>query len=329
MKYEKFDGQMFRDGFLHRKVALKGLVLDGVTPTLEELQRFEGSIDLGAGNAGADEDEFDLEDGNRDRAAADLAKKFSQLQAKRAVNYQKVKNAFTSLLRAKRIQGDEVIVTEGDLRNLVGVVHDISDNGNMIHINSTADAGGKKVDLNNIQIPRHQLKYAVFLLFLMFFLNYARKYFRVGDHVKILTGTHESETGMIVKVSDSVAVVLSDISHQELKALISDLQRTAEVSTGVKFGEYALYDLIHLSQNEVGVIVRIEGDTAQVLDPNDKVRTVKLQSVMRKRDTKTTVGRDCEGSPVGVGDRVKIISGQYAVRIVLFLLYHVLNVLLE
>lgn len=37
----KFDNQMFKDGFLHKKVRLRSLIIDGIVPTLEELQTFQ------------------------------------------------------------------------------------------------------------------------------------------------------------------------------------------------------------------------------------------------------------------------------------------------
>jgi len=33
-----------------------------------------------------------------------------------------------------------------------------------------------------------------------------QKYFRVGDHVKVLYGQYENETGLIVKLADNIAV---------------------------------------------------------------------------------------------------------------------------
>ena len=48
-----------------------------------------------------------------------------------------------------------------------------------------------------------------------------QKYFRVGDHVKVLTGSYINQTGLIVKVVDNIATIISDVSQQELKVLIS------------------------------------------------------------------------------------------------------------
>uniref|UniRef100_A0A6B2KXD3 Transcription elongation factor SPT5 n=1 Tax=Arcella intermedia TaxID=1963864 RepID=A0A6B2KXD3_9EUKA len=194
--------------------------------------------------------------------------------------------------KAKRIPtyqvGDVVVVTEGDLKSLTGTVQAV--------VNDIVHVLPNHKELNDVlPIPRYQLQ----------------KYFRVGDHVKVLYGNHENETGMIVRTSDNVAVLIADISQKELQVLVSDLRECSEVSTGLKFGEYELYDLVQIDANNVGVLIKIEKDTAQVLDQNEQVKIVKAQGIKRKIDSKRAVGRDADGNGVGTGDTVTIISGQH------------------
>jgi transcription elongation factor SPT5 len=40
----------------------------------------------------------------------------------------------------------------------------------------------------------------------------------VGDHVKAVSGRFEGEAGLVLRVEDSVAVVLSDQTSKEIKA---------------------------------------------------------------------------------------------------------------
>ena len=52
-------------------------------------------------------------------------------------------------------------------------------------------------------MPKHEdLKEA-----LEFPANELRKLFKVGDHVKVITGRYEDETGLVVRVEENVVVV--------------------------------------------------------------------------------------------------------------------------
>ena len=77
-----------------------------------------------------------------------------------------------------------VIVSEGELAYLEGRIISIS---------------GNKITM----MPKHEdLKEA-----LEFAANELRKLFKVGDHVKVITGRYEDETGLVVRVEENVVVV--------------------------------------------------------------------------------------------------------------------------
>ena len=77
-----------------------------------------------------------------------------------------------------------VIVSEGELAYLEGRIISIS---------------GNKITM----MPKHEdLKEA-----LEFPANELRKLFKVGDHVKVITGRYEDETGLVVRVEENVVVV--------------------------------------------------------------------------------------------------------------------------
>ena len=44
-----------------------------------------------------------------------------------------------------------------------------------------------------------------------------RKYFVVGDHVRVVAGRHEGETGLIVRVETNLIVLLSDLAMHEVR----------------------------------------------------------------------------------------------------------------
>ncbi len=43
-----------------------------------------------------------------------------------------------------------------------------------------------------------------------------RKHFVVGDHVKVVAGRHEAETGLVVRIEPNLAVLLSDLTYNEV-----------------------------------------------------------------------------------------------------------------
>lgn len=94
--------------------------------------------------------------------------------------------------------GDNVEVVEGELVNLMGAV--------------------TRVDGNKITIfPKHEdLKDE-----LEFLAHELKKYFNQGDHVKVIAGRYEGDTGLIVRVEENMIVLFSDLTMHELKVMFS------------------------------------------------------------------------------------------------------------
>ena len=89
--------------------------------------------------------------------------------------------------------GDNVEVVEGDLMHLQGRILKI-ENGRVT------------------MMPKHEdLKEP-----LEFPLRELAKSFKEGDHVKVISGTHEGDTGLIVRVDENVIILLSDLSRNEV-----------------------------------------------------------------------------------------------------------------
>lgn len=138
--------------------------------------------------------------------------------------------------------GDAVEVCEGELIHLRGKV--IAIDGNKITI-----------------LPKHEdLKDA-----LEFQAHELKKYFSMGDHVRVIAGRYENDTGLIVRVEDNMVVLFSDLTMHELKVLPRDLQLCSDMATGVdSMGQYQWGDLVQLDAQSVGVIVRLERENFQV-----------------------------------------------------------------
>ena len=45
-----------------------------------------------------------------------------------------------------------------------------------------------------------------------------KKYFKMGDHVKVLHGRYEGDTGLIVRVEDNMVVLFSDLTMHEVSS---------------------------------------------------------------------------------------------------------------
>uniref|UniRef100_A0A8B9JXV3 Transcription elongation factor SPT5 n=1 Tax=Astyanax mexicanus TaxID=7994 RepID=A0A8B9JXV3_ASTMX len=188
--------------------------------------------------------------------------------------------------------GDNVEVSEGELINLQGKI--LSVDGNKITIMP------KHEDLKDpLEFPAHEL----------------RKYFRMGDHVKVIAGRYEGDTGLIVRVEENFVILFSDLTMHELKVLPRDLQLCSETASGVDAGgQHEWGELIQLDPQTVGVIVRLERETFQVLNMHGKVLTVRHQAVNRRKDNRFAVALDSEQNNIHVKDIVKVIDGPHSGR---------------
>ncbi|KAK2088425.1 Transcription elongation factor SPT5 [Saguinus oedipus] len=142
-----------------------------------------------------------------------------------------------------------------------------------------------------------------------------RKYFKMGDHVKVIAGRFEGDTGLIVRVEENFVILFSDLTMHELKVLPRDLQLCSETASGVDVGgQHEWGELVQLDPQTVGVIVRLERETFQVLNMYGKVVTVRHQAVTRKKDNRFAVALDSEQNNIHVKDIVKVIDGPHSGR---------------
>ena len=51
---------------------------------------------------------------------------------------------------------------------------------------------------------------------LPFELSQLRKFFQVGDHVRVVAGRHEGETGIVVKIENNLAILFADLTMHEV-----------------------------------------------------------------------------------------------------------------
>uniref|UniRef100_H2Y416 Transcription elongation factor SPT5 n=1 Tax=Ciona savignyi TaxID=51511 RepID=H2Y416_CIOSA len=245
-------GRYSRKGFLYKNFTLNTICVDGIKPTLSELEKFEEQpegLDI----------EMVAESGNKSEKS----------------------NRFAP--------GDNVEVAEGELINLQGKVISVI---------------GSKVTM----MPKHEELTDP----LEFLAHELRKHFNMGDHVKVIAGRYEGDTGLIVRVEPRMVVLFSDLTMHELKVLSSDLQLCSDVSSGVdSVGKFQFGDLVLVDSQAVGVIVRLEKEYFQVLSMHGKVKHMKHQAVTRRKDTRFAVALDAEQNSIQCKDIVKVIEGPH------------------
>jgi transcription elongation factor SPT5 len=185
------------------------------------------------------------------------------------------------------VPGDVVEVCQGELVHLTGTIIGID---------------GDKMRV----MPNHEeLKEPI-----EFLANELKKYFKLGEHVKVIGGRNEGETGLIIKVEDNTAVILSDLTMEEISVFQRFLQLCQATATGIdSMGHFELGDLVQTDANTMAVIVRLEKETFRVLTMHNKVATVNSQAISKKRPNKFAAALDSENKTINVNDIVKVIEG--------------------
>ncbi|CAK9231171.1 unnamed protein product [Sphagnum troendelagicum] len=252
--FDYFGGLMFKDGYFYKNVSLKTIDAKGIEPSLDELQKFQKPGEDG------------LEAMGLPPAAART--------------------------RGQFMKGDTVVVAEGDLRNLMGIVEKVDDDSVFIR--------PKNKDLKGT---------------LTFKDRQLRKFFKTGDHVKVIAGKHEGATGMIVKIKNYVITLLSDTTREDIDVFSSNIVESSEITSGItKLGDYELHDLVALDQSTVGVIVRVEKDGFQILKGTPEraeVVPVKPRDIRRKLFEKNLRSQDRDMNVVSIKDIVRVSEGHY------------------
>jgi transcription elongation factor SPT5 len=137
-----------------------------------------------------------------------------------------------------------------------------------------------------------------------------RKYFQVGEHVKVMAGQHKGKTGTLITVKDNIeGSVFCDNTKRELRVNLGDLIATSEVATGsTSLAGWTLYDMVQM-RNYMGVIVKIEMNGFKLMDINRNIFVVRLQDMGIKKNIKDAVTEDVNGMELVKDDGVKVVAG--------------------
>ncbi|XP_050214737.1 putative transcription elongation factor SPT5 homolog 1 [Mercurialis annua] len=198
---------------------------------------------------------------------------------------------FANKKKCHFVKGDAVIIVKGDLKNLKGWVEKVDEEN--VHIRPEMKDLARTIAVDEKALC---------------------KYFEPGNHVKVVFGTQEGATGMVIKVEQHVLIILSDTTKEHIRVFANDVVESSEVTTGItKLGEYELHDLVQLDNNSFGVIIRVESEAFQVLKgvpERSEVALVKLREIKCKNEKKFNV-QDRYRNTISVKDSVKINDGPY------------------
>ncbi|CAH2059462.1 unnamed protein product [Thlaspi arvense] len=219
----------------------------------------------------------------------DELEKFKKPSENGEIDFVDISNLFANRKKGHFVKGDEVIVIKGDLKNLKGWVEKVDEENVLIR----SEMKGLH---NPLAVNERELC----------------KYFEPGNHVKVVSGTHEGATGMVVKVDQHVLIILSDTTKEHIRVFADHVVKSTEVTNGVtKIGDYELHDLVLLSNLSFGVIIKLDKDAIQVLKgvpERPEVSIVKHGEIKYKIEKKINV-KDRYKNVITVKDVVRVIEG--------------------
>ncbi|GAB4845101.1 hypothetical protein Ancab_038507 [Ancistrocladus abbreviatus] len=197
---------------------------------------------------------------------------------------------FANRKKGHFMKGDAVIVVKGDLKNLKGWVEKVEDGH--VHIRPIEKGLPLTLAINEKELC---------------------KYFEPGNHVKVVSGSHEGVTGMVVKVEGHVLIILSDTTKEHIRVFADHVVESSEVTTGItSVGDYELHDLVLLDNMCFGVIIRVESEAFQVLKgipDRPEVVLVRLREIKSKIDDKKWGAQDRKQNAISVKDVVRVLEG--------------------
>lgn len=186
--------------------------------------------------------------------------------------------------------GDNVEVVTGELQNLQGKVVKVE--GGVVEM-----LPKHKELKERMSFPAHEL----------------RKYFHIGDHVKVLKGNFSGDTGLVVAVEDKELRIISDLSMHELLVLPRDVQLCTDRATGVdSAGKFEHGQMVMIEQQQVGVIVRLEREYLHILTMHGHVKKMKETAVQPKKSNRNARALDADNKEITVGDMVKVQDGPHS-----------------
>jgi transcription elongation factor SPT5 len=141
-----------------------------------------------------------------------------------------------------------------------------------------------------------------------------RKFFKVGTHVKVLSGLHTGVSGTVVSIKDELAKIMADATGKTFQAFVKDLQSTLEVTrTAENIGNFKQFDLVSLDATTVGIVVKVDYETVKVLDQDGTIRTLYPRDIS-VRPARASMAVDAKGASIERGTPVRLLLNPYQGR---------------
>ncbi|TDZ29491.1 Transcription elongation factor SPT5 [Colletotrichum spinosum] len=188
------------------------------------------------------------------------------------------------------LPGDVIEVYEGEQKGVVGKATNVQGDIVTMQVTEGVLAG------QTIEVPTKGL----------------RKRFRVGDHVKVTSGSRfRDEVGMVVKIAEDRVTFLTDQTNTEVTVFSKDLREASDIGGQGSLGQYELFDLVQLDPTTVGCIVKVDRESVVVLDQNGDARQVMPSQIANKLPKrKVAVAADRNGSEIRLDDVVREYGAQ-------------------
>ncbi|OUT24257.1 hypothetical protein CAS74_000643 [Pichia kudriavzevii] len=140
-----------------------------------------------------------------------------------------------------------------------------------------------------------------------------RKIFLPGDHVTIIHGAHKDESGLIVNIKDNQVTLVSDQTKKDIRVFPNYLVTSTDSSNlSSKVGRFELHQMVNLSANRVGIIIKAEKEIFKILCTDGRVLDLPPKNIVSaleiNRLTEKTTDRN--GLEIKVGDVVKEVGGE-------------------
>lgn len=250
----------FKHGFLYKKFSAKHIITD-IIPPIEIVQKFTSPSGAGFD----DQDDANFEDHEKEM------ERLEQLH----------------MTQTQLSRGDKVIVNNGELKNLTGVVVQVKGKDLIVF-----KPDSKEIP-HNLELPTTDLS----------------KHFALGNHVAVISGRHKGERGHVTKIEGVHSYFFSDSARREYRVFTNDLKLSSQVAAQNIEHAYIVNDLVQFG-TRVGIVIGIDRDFVRVINDQNMTQNIKVTDIQQKIVSKRgQQSWDRERRFVTQQDVVKVIEG--------------------
>ena len=190
--------------------------------------------------------------------------------------------------------GDNIKIIKGELINILGTIESIDKN--IIKFKPNLPKFNEVLDIE---------------------ADCVIKNFTPGDSVRVISGLHKGEKGLVTKVSGCKVIIFSHILMKEFIVDANLLKKSSEIAEAVNMeefneskNEFWVYSIVKsINNRKIYIVLDIEKDTLKVMDEDGDIKYEYMREFQLVRDIKYNLGVDRDGNKIKFGDAVKIVEG--------------------